>query len=111
MLLEEGHTCEFSRALIPADAADPLVAIAAEETGAILISHDTDFNKIAARVVKGQKNRFKKLSRVALECSEPEAAERLRENLPILELLLAQAERRLDKRVILFIQKTTIRTG
>lgn len=111
MLLEEGHTCEFSRALMPADAADPLVAIAAEETGAILVSHDTDFNTIAARVVKGHKNRFRKLSRVALQCSEPEAAARLRDNLPILQLLLAQAEARPDKRVILFIQKFTIRTA
>jgi predicted nuclease of predicted toxin-antitoxin system len=111
MLVEEGHTCEFSRALIPADAADPLVAIAAEVTGAILVSHDSDFNTIAARVVKGQKNRFKKLSRVALQCSEPDAAVRLRDNLPILELLLAQAAHRPDKRVILFIQKFTIRTA
>jgi predicted nuclease of predicted toxin-antitoxin system len=111
MLVAEGHTCEFSRALIPADAADPLVAIAAEETGAILVSHDTDFNTIAARIVKGHKNRFRKLSRVALQCSEPEAAARLCENLPILQVLVAQADSRPDKRVILFIQKFTIRTA
>lgn len=111
MLFEEGHTCDFSRALIPADAVDPLVAIAAEETGAILVSHDADFNTIAARVVKGHKNRFRKLSRIALQCSEPDAAARLRECLPILQLLLSQAESRPDKRVILLIQKTTIRTA
>jgi predicted nuclease of predicted toxin-antitoxin system len=83
MLISKGHTCEFSRALIPADAPDPIVAIAAEETGAILVSHDTGFNSIAARVVKGQKNRFRKLSRVALQCSEAIADRRLRECLPI----------------------------
>lgn len=111
MLIEEGHSCEFSRALIPADAADPLVAIAAEERGAILVSHDTDFNKIAARVQQGHKARFKKLSRVALECSEPQAASRLREMLPILAILVAQAEGKPDSRVILHIQKRTFRTA
>lgn len=111
MLVEEGHTCEFSRALIPADAADPIVAIAAEETGAILVSHDSDFNKIAPRVQEGQKTRFRKLSRIALECSEPEAAERLRESLPIIELLVKQAAARPDKRVIVHLQKFTMRTA
>lgn len=62
MLIAEVNTCEFSMAITPADASDPMVAIAAEETGAILVSHNTDFNSIAARVVKGQNNRFASLA-------------------------------------------------
>jgi predicted nuclease of predicted toxin-antitoxin system len=111
MLASEGHTCEFSRHLIPANAPDPIVAIAAEETGAILVSHDTDFNAIAPRVAQGHKARFRKLSRVALQCSEPEAAGRLRDHLAILEILITQACHKPDKRVILYIQKHTMRTG
>jgi predicted nuclease of predicted toxin-antitoxin system len=111
MLVAEGHTCEFSRALIPADAPDPIVAIAAEETDAILVSHDADFNSIAARVVKGQKNRFRKLSRVALQCSEAIADRRLRECLPILAVLIEQVASTSDPRVILYIQKSTIRSA
>jgi predicted nuclease of predicted toxin-antitoxin system len=111
MLVEEGHTCEFSRHLIPADAPDPLVAIAAEETNAILVSHDTDFNSIAPRVAHGHKARFKKLSRVALQCSEAEAAGRLRDHLAILAILIAQSANKPDKRVILILQKHTMRTA
>ena len=111
MLVAEGHTCEFSRHLIPADAPDPMVAIAAEEAEAILVSHDTDFNSIAPRVAHGHKTRFKKLSRVALQCSEAEAAGRLRDHLAILEILIAQAATKPDRRIILFIQKHTMRTA
>jgi len=109
-LLELGHTCEFSRALIPIDADDPVVAIAAEEVGAILVSHDDDFKTIAPRVMHGQRNRFRKLSRIALQCPEPMAAERLRDLMPIIEHLVALAATKPDKRVILFIQRHTIRT-
>lgn len=109
-LIEIGHTCEFSRALIPADADDPVVAIAAEEIGAILVSHDNDFKTIAPRVVHGQRARFRKLSRIALQCPEPLAADRLRELMPVIEHLVSLAANKPDKRVIIFIQQHTMRT-
>lgn len=110
-LVELGHSCEFSRALIPPNADNPLVAIAAEETGAILVSHDNDFKTIAPRVVHGQRNRFRKLSRIALQCPEPQAAQRLRELMPVIEHLVSLAETKPDKRVIIFIQQHTMRTA
>lgn len=111
MLVRIGHTAEFSRALIPHDSDDPLVAVAAQELGAILVSHDNDFKSIAPRVVRGQRNRFRKLSRIALQCPEHMAAERLRELMPVIEHLVQLAGQKPDKRVIIFIQQNTIRTA
>jgi predicted nuclease of predicted toxin-antitoxin system len=108
---ELGHSCEFSRELIPADADDPLVAIAAEQREAILVSHDADFNAIAPRALRGHKARFKKLSRIALQCREHEAAKRMRDMMPIIEICVAQAAAKPDKRVIIFIQSHTHRTA
>ena len=50
-LIELGHEAEFSNALVAPNADDPVVAIAAEESDAILVSHDNDFKSIAPRVV------------------------------------------------------------
>lgn len=111
VIVELGHTYEFSRALVPANAADPVVALAAEETGAILVSHDKDFNTIAPRVALGQRTRFKRLSRIALECPEPIAAKRVKELMPMIELMVQLADNKPDKRVIIFIQTHTIRTA
>ena len=111
VIRELGHEAEYSRALIPPTADDPVVALAAEETDSILISHDNDFKTIAPRVVQGQRARFRKLSRIALQCSEVIAAQRVREMMPIIEILVRQAASRPDKRVIIFIQKYTHRTS
>lgn len=110
-LIELGHEAEFSRALIPHDADDPIVAIAAEQTDSILISHDNDFKTIAPRVVHGQRARFQKLSRIALQCPEVLAAERIRELMPVIEHLVTLASKKPDKRVIIFIQTHTMRTS
>ena len=110
VLVELGHTCEFSRALLPPNADDPVVAIAAEQLNAILVSHDADFNTIAPRVIEGQKRRFSKLSRIALQCREAEAAGRIRELMPAIELFVQLAANKPDKRVIIYIQTNTIRT-
>lgn len=110
VLTELGHACQYSRELLPADAADPVVAVAAEQTGAILVTHDRDFKTIAPRVQHGQRARFKRLSRIALECSEVEAAGRIRELMPVIEALWALAQSKPDKRLILHITKTSVRT-
>jgi len=110
-LIELNHTCQFSRELLPVDAADPLVALAAEQVNAILVTHDKDFKTIAPRVAHGFRARFKRMSRISLECSEAEAAARIRELMPVIEALWSLAQTKADKRLILHITKTSIRTA
>jgi predicted nuclease of predicted toxin-antitoxin system len=78
MLNELGHKAEFIREYAPPGSPDPVVATVSEELDAILLSFDGDFEVISPRLPDGQKKRFRKLSRVWLRCSEPQAANRLR---------------------------------
>ena len=92
VLRELGHTVEFVRNVLPMDSADPLVATAAEAMGAILVSIDRDFKRIAPRIPKGERARFRKLSRISIECSEAQAAQRVRELMPFIELAWQTAQ-------------------
>jgi predicted nuclease of predicted toxin-antitoxin system len=76
MLIEQGHKAEFIREYVVPGAPDQVVATASEELEAILVSFDGDFETIAPRIPKGQRARFRKLSRVWLRCGEPQAAGR-----------------------------------
>jgi hypothetical protein len=100
---EFGYLVQWTRDVLAAGAPDPLVAKLAELEGAILVSHDKDFKSIAPRIPKGSRNRFRKLSRIALGCPEMHAAARIREHIDYIELAWAKAQRRFDKRMIVFI--------
>jgi predicted nuclease of predicted toxin-antitoxin system len=79
MLIEQGHEAEFIRAYVPPGAPDQVVATASQELEAILISFDGDFEVISPRIPKGQRRRFRKLSRIWMRCNEPLAARRLQD--------------------------------
>jgi hypothetical protein len=111
MLKDAGHGVVFLREQMAPNSPDPLVAAVAEMNGAILVSLDSDFSSLAARVPKGQgKTRFKKLSRVGLKCDEPKAAERMKKALSLIEHEWQYAQASADKRMIVEIQHTVIRT-
>ena len=77
MLVQHGHDAVFIRDYVPPGSPDPLVATVAQELDAVLVSFDGDFQLIAPRIPKGHRQRFRKLSRIWLRCSEPQAAKRL----------------------------------
>jgi len=90
VLRELGHTVELVRNILPTDSADPLVATTAETLGAILVSVDRDFKRIAPHIPKGMRARFKGLSRISIECSESSSGTAaVREVMPFIELGLA----------------------
>jgi predicted nuclease of predicted toxin-antitoxin system len=71
MLIGRGHKAEFVREYVVPGAPDQVVATASEELEAVLISFDGDFEVISPRIPKGQRRRFRKLSRIWVRCSEP----------------------------------------
>ena len=77
MLIQQGHKAEFIWEYVVPGSPDQVVATASEELEAILVSFDGDFETISPRIPKGQRRRFRKLSRIWLRCSEPQAAQRL----------------------------------
>jgi predicted nuclease of predicted toxin-antitoxin system len=110
-LLERlGHEVVWIRNLSPQGSPDPLVATVSEELGAILISFDGDFEKIAPRIPKGHRARFRKLSRIWMRCSEPQAAARLESGIKLIECEYALAQLRSDKRMMMSFGTSFIRT-
>jgi predicted nuclease of predicted toxin-antitoxin system len=76
MLIGQGHRADFIREYVFPGSPDQVVATASEELEAILVSFDGDFETISPRIPKGQRRRFRKLSRIWMRCSEPQAAQR-----------------------------------
>jgi predicted nuclease of predicted toxin-antitoxin system len=86
-----------------------LVAAVAEMNDAVLVSLDSDFKSLAPRAGVG-KQRFRTLSRIGLKCSEPQAAKRIMAAMSLIEHKWNLAQRSGDKRMIVEISQTTIRT-
>jgi len=87
---------------------DPLVAAISEMNEAILVSLDSDFNTLAPRAGVGRA-RFRKLSRIALKCSEPQAAARVKVAMSLIEHEWNFAQKQTDKRMILELGTSYIR--
>jgi hypothetical protein len=101
---------ELVKDILPTDSPDQLVATVSEVEGAVLVSIDRDFRKIAPRIPKGERRRFHTLSRISLECSEPQAAQRVQVALALIEAEYEVAQASPDKRMFIVIQNTGIKT-
>ncbi len=109
LLERRGHEVIRLKDKLPIDAPDPVVARLSEAQEAILLTLDKDFKKIAPRIPKNAKNRFKKLSRVQLEC-HPNMEKRVLATLDLIEFEWEQAQKRSDKRLHMVIRKGSITT-
>jgi hypothetical protein len=108
-LSNAGHEVMLLRHILPTSSPDPLVASVAELNDAILISFDRDFRTLAPRIGIGRQ-RFRRLSRIGFRCREPEAAERLKLALALIEFEWTSAQVASDKRMIIEIGPNYIRT-
>ena len=111
LLEEAGHEVIRLRDELAPNSPDPVVARFAEQSNAILITHDGDFKKIAPRIPNGAKARFKSLSRIQLQCDYPRVEERVAAALSVIEFEWSIAQERPDKRLHLVIRKTGITTN
>jgi len=106
---DAGHEVLLLRENIPRDSPDQLVATISEAYGAVLVSFDKDFKFLAPRIGLGRQ-RFRRLSRLAFRCGEPQAARRLAAALSLIEHEWQVAQTAPDKRMIVQISETTIST-
>jgi predicted nuclease of predicted toxin-antitoxin system len=104
-----GHRVELVREILAANAHDQLIAAYADLEGAVLVTGDRDFRQIAKRIPPGGKTRFKRLSRISIECHEPRAAQRIEEEIEFIELEYAQAQQKADKRIFIVVQDRGIK--
>ena len=110
VLVASGHRAEFIRQYVPTGSPDPLIATISEELAAILISFDGDFQKIAPRIPVGHRARFRKLCRIWMRCSEPQAAKRLASALDLIVSEYSLAQKRNDKRLRMWVAASFLRT-
>ena len=109
VLRRAGHEVILQRDVIARDAADPVVARMSEVFDAVLVSFDRDFQSLAPRMGIGQR-RVRKLSRIALRCREPQAAQRVELAVSLIDHEWQAAQAASDKRMIVAISETTITT-
>ena len=107
---EHGHEVIFLRDILPTDTPDPIVADVSETEGTVLVSCDGDFRRIAPRIPEGQRRRFSRLSRISLNCPEPQAANRVEAAMSFIETEYAIAQQANDPRMIISIGKAVMRT-
>lgn len=106
-----GHEVIRLRDELPPDSPDPVVARYAEKRDAVLVTHDSDFRRIAPRIPVGAKQRFRRLSRIQLHCDYPRASERMTAALSLIEFEWKLARKRRDRRIHIVIRKTAITTN
>jgi predicted nuclease of predicted toxin-antitoxin system len=107
-LLAAGHEVIFLRQELAPNSPDPLVAAVAEMNDAVLVSLDSDFQTLAPRAGIGRR-RFQRLSRIALKCSEPQAAGRVVKALSLIQHEWDHTQKQPDKRMIIEIGNSVIR--
>jgi predicted nuclease of predicted toxin-antitoxin system len=105
------HTVALLREIMPTDSPDQVVATVGDMDGAILVSCDHDFDSIAPRILKGLRARYRKLSRIAIRCTEFHAARRIEEAMEFIELEWRTAQSRSDKRMFVEIKATGFKTN
>lgn len=105
-----GHDVRLVKDILPTDSSDQLVAAVSEDEGTILVSADRDFKQIAPRIPKGQRTRFRRLSRISLECSEYLAAVRVTAAMSLIEAEWDIALQSRDARMFITISSTGIKT-
>jgi predicted nuclease of predicted toxin-antitoxin system len=107
---ERGHIVQLVREILPTDSPDQLIATVSEEDGAVLVSCDRDFKLIAPRIPRGSRSRFRRLSRISLECSEPQAAQRVKAAMSLIEAEYEISQSSGDGRMFIVIQNHGIKT-
>lgn len=108
-LENRGHEVIRARDTVPEGTPDPIVAKVSQDLSAILLTNDADFKAIAARRQDGQKARFRKLSRVQVNCKHSQATNRIAAAIALIEFEYQAALSRPDKRIIIEVKDNLIR--
>lgn len=110
VLRAAGHEVILLRERIAPDSPDPLVAAVSEMNGAVLISLDSDFRTLLPRVARGERRRFRTLSRIGLRCKAPRCAQRIKAALSLIEHEWDVAQNNQDKRMIVEVGESHLRS-
>ena len=104
-----GHEVIYLDEAMKRGSADVLVCTVAQTNDAILVAFDNDMKQIArGHGVGGE--RFKKLSLIKFQCSEPNAAERLEQAMSLVEHEWNVSAEKTGRRLFVVIGKAVLRS-
>ena len=106
-----GHRAEFIREHVPLSTPDLVVAAVSEERDAVLISMDGDSKSIAPRIPHGNRQRFRKLSRIWLRCTAYQSSQRLQKAMSFVEAEYHLSKNQPDSRMFLEIGNSYIKSN
>lgn len=110
VLLDRGHVVRRVRDEMVTGSADAVVAAAARESGFVLVTHNyKDFRKLARDHLHSTNAKVDSLCRVELECGQPQAAARVRDEIDLIEREFARRDPQAKAGVRISITRTGFR--
>jgi predicted nuclease of predicted toxin-antitoxin system len=109
ILIEAGHQVAFLNKTTARGASDQLVCVIADVNNAILVALDGDMKRIAQGHGVGSR-KFLRLGLIKLSCWEPDAADRVRAAMSLIEHEWSLTEGKEGRRIFVEISDTVIRT-
>src|SRR3954463_5465523 len=83
---ERGHDVRLVRDLFPAGTPDPVIATLGDPWSAVVVTWNyRDFKALASRIPSGNRRPFRRLSMIAFRCQESRGAQRLAEEMDMIE--------------------------
>ncbi len=104
-----GHRVLLLRDLRMLGAADPEIVAQADNLGAIVVTMDRDFKQLVTRVPEGQRERFRRLGRISLDCKPTSAGRRVEQLIRSIEFEHGEVQAERDRRLIIEITETSYR--
>ncbi len=99
---DRGHTVESVRMIVPKGTADSIIAAIGEQDAAVLVTVDKDFRSLAPRISK-ERRLYKRLGIISLRCPEPQAANRVKQNMDLIEYEYHRSQGLRDRRLMISI--------
>jgi predicted nuclease of predicted toxin-antitoxin system len=106
---ERGHDVQFVRELLPAGAPDLVIAAIGDRHSLIVVTWDRDFDRLIARVPKGNVSRFRRLGRISFRCKEAQGLALLQRWIRHIEFHYEEALEEEHFRMILEVQASGIK--
>jgi predicted nuclease of predicted toxin-antitoxin system len=107
---DRGHRVRHVRDEFLPGTPDPVIAVAGDQLGAVVVTwNHRDFKKLAAKVPKGGAAGLKRLGRINFRCDESKGLLRVQQVIEHIESAYQLAQGKKDKRLLVEVTTTSVR--
>jgi hypothetical protein len=108
-LQSRGHTVDYSRKILGRGSPDHLVAAAADQLGAIVVTRNyRHFRRLIRRTPEDLRPSFPRAGLICFRCDDARALERITDLIDAIEVEYALVQQRSDSRLIVAITDKTL---